>query len=72
MSPEVALVLIQLTDLNHSKVDVNVAEIVSLRDATDSGLLAEGAKCIVNTADGKHFTVIETCEEIRRLIVEAD
>lgn len=72
MSPEVAVVLITLTDLAHRRVDLNVTDIVSLRDATDDALVGEGAKCVVNTVDGKHVIVIETCEIVRRLITEVE
>ena len=72
MSPAIAVVLIQLTDLGHHRVDMNVSEIVSLRDVTDGQLLADGAKCTVITVDGRFIAVVETCEQIRLLILEAN
>jgi len=68
---KMALVLILLHGPDGHEVRINPAEITSLRNpaAASDGLLHEKVKCVVATADGKYVSVVETCEEIQRLLL---
>jgi len=49
-----------------SEIDVNPAEIVSLRNsASDEDTFHAGAMCVVKTVDGSFFGVRESCGEVR-------
>ena len=61
-----ALLLLRLTGVDGSEIDVNPAEIVSLRNsASDEDTFHAGAMCVVKTVDGSFFGVRESCEAIR-------
>jgi hypothetical protein len=68
MRPGAALVLtlIQLTAADGSEVDVNPAEVVTLRVSTeDRDTFHENVHCVIKTVDGAAIGVRETCAEIR-------
>ena len=52
---------------------VNPALVTSWRGANRRAahLFAGGVQCLVNMADGKFVTVVETCDEVRKLIEDA-
>jgi uncharacterized protein YlzI (FlbEa/FlbD family) len=62
--------LILLHSVSGIAIEVNPKHITHLRNPDTSNLFVEGAKCLVNMADGKYITVKETCTEVRRLIEE--
>jgi hypothetical protein len=68
MNVFVILIILHLVD--GGQVVVNVEEITSLRQSKEEGSkhFTEKAKCLINLADGKFVTVIETCEEVRKQI----
>ena len=35
-------------------------------------LFVEGVRCMVNTSDGKFIAVVETCNQVRKLINDAN
>lgn len=71
MDPEAILLMIQLTDLKHVRIDMNVRAIIALKDQTDAPHLGEGARCTIRTFDGKALAVLETCDEVRKRIAAA-
>jgi hypothetical protein len=75
MSLIVALALVTLTGPDGQKIDVNPAEVVTVREPRASILehIAPGTKCLLHMADGKMVMVVETCDEVRlRLLDERD
>jgi len=50
-------------------VEVNTEAVTHLRNPEPSNpSFAKGLNCMVNLSDGKFVTVIETCQEVRRLM----
>jgi hypothetical protein len=64
------IVLIELTDPDHDRLEMNAVEFIKLHDITDKEIHAEGTKCLINTADGKSIAVLESCSEVHRLIID--
>jgi hypothetical protein len=65
---EILFRLIVLHGPGGQVIQVNPDAIVSMRvPRGDEGHLQAGAKCIVNTADGKFSAVIETCQAVREM-----
>jgi hypothetical protein len=60
--------LILLHGLHGSEIYINTEEIVAIRSPAQQSLIKEGFRCFIATADGKFVNVIETCEEVSRLI----
>ena len=67
----VALVLLHRAD--GGAVQVAVGQVTSLHTAARSGpkVIASGARCVIWLTDGKLLSVIESCEQVRRLLEEA-
>jgi hypothetical protein len=66
---QVAITLIEVTGLDHETIDVNPAEIVDLRSPrTHNRILPPKANCALQMTDGKHITVLETCDQVRQRI----
>ena len=65
-----ASALIALHTPAHVRVDLNPAQIVLLREASDTpeSLLAPVANCVIATVDGKFISVVEHCDEVRALL----
>lgn len=61
--------LLTLHTVSGTAVEVNTELITHLRNP-EPGMksFVEGAKCMINMADGKFVTVIETCDAVRRAI----
>jgi hypothetical protein len=71
----VAVRLIVLHSGSGAEVDINPDGITSLRAESRKGedrYFAEGTACMINTSDGKFVTVVETCEQVRKMIEEVD
>jgi hypothetical protein len=63
--------LIQLHALDGSLIEVNPDAIASLRGrSTHDGHLHKDVNCLVNTTDGLHISVKETCGEVLREIAK--
>lgn len=71
MTP-VAQVLLVLHSLSGAVIEVNPSQITHLRnpELTKDHSFTDKARCMVNMADGKYITVLETCEYVRRAIEE--
>lgn len=64
-----AVVLILLHGPQHD-IYVNPQSVTTMRAAPggdDNRLVTGYVRCVLNTGDGKFISVIETCEEVRRL-----
>lgn len=60
--------LIVLHSPDGREIDVSIDEITSLQCKLPNirnQLFAEGVNAVINTTDGKHVSVRETCEEIK-------
>jgi hypothetical protein len=68
MDPAIALVLITLTGPDGQHVEINPAEIISIREPRGTDHFAKGTHCLITTTDGKYATVLETCERVIELI----
>jgi hypothetical protein len=70
---QLAVTLVELTGLDHESIAVNPASIVALRTPREHNrVLTPGAACAVQTNDGKHIAVLETCEQVRQRIDAAE
>ena len=65
--------LIQLHGPGGHEIDVNPHEVSSLRDPriASEGHFAKGTKCLVFMSNGKGLAVSEECEEVKKMIEEA-
>jgi hypothetical protein len=56
------------------EIDINPAEITSLREAKPDNAsdkeFAPGVRCMINLSDGKYVAVIETCQDIRAILAD--
>jgi hypothetical protein len=70
----IATALVQLTGPGGQIIDVNPAEIVSLREPQQTGYhhFENNVHCVINTVDGKFIAVIETCDIVRQKINEEE
>jgi hypothetical protein len=69
----VILYLIRLHTPEGKEISVNSAGIVTLREPrTGEEHFPKGARCVINMSDGKFNLVVEDCQEVRRLIEEAE
>jgi len=68
----VVIELLVLHNPEGREIDINPAEITSLRetapDDTPGKDLAPGIRCVVGLTDGKYASVVETCQSIRKSI----
>jgi uncharacterized protein YlzI (FlbEa/FlbD family) len=70
---QLAVNLIELTGLDDEPIAINPAEIVALRSPRRGDhLMTPDAACAVQTVDGKHIAVRETCPEVRKRIDAAE
>lgn len=68
MIPAVLFVLIELHTVDGAVIQVAPQSIVSMHGRRSGQLFHEGAKCLLNLADGKFIVVKETCDEVTKLI----
>jgi len=71
----IILKLIVLHAPDGDEIDVNPEQITAIRDKKseeDNKFVVGTVNCILNTSDGKFVSVVESCEEVRRLIREAE
>ena len=64
----VAVALVQLTGPDSQRIDVNPAEVTSVREprGVDAGHWAKGTRCLVVMASGKFIAVAEDCASVRQ------
>lgn len=60
--------LVAIMGTDNQVVWVNPQQVISIREprGINQGHWAQGTKCLVLTVDGKFFTTIEPCEQIRK------
>lgn len=63
------LVFVLLHGPNGHEIVLNSRMVTSMHAGPGAGnqLVTEDARCIINTADGKFVSVIETCDIVREL-----
>jgi hypothetical protein len=66
----IATVLITLTGPGGQVIEINPAEIVSLREPRGDGHLDKDVHCLIHTTDGKFIAVKETCVIVHERIEE--
>jgi hypothetical protein len=68
-----ALVLVLLHRADGGPVHVAPSQITSLHDRPEIGVrvVNRAAKCVIWLADGKVLAVLEPCDVVRKLFVEA-
>jgi hypothetical protein len=67
----IQLTLITVHGLDKQPVEINPHGIVAMRGPREAGEakhLGPGAQCVIYTSDGKFIAVIETCEQVRKLV----
>lgn len=65
------VLLILLHGLDGHDIMVNPIQVTSMHaqlEGKPNEHVAEGAKCLINTTDGKFVSVIETCDKVRELL----
>jgi hypothetical protein len=61
----ILVMLIELHAVDGSLIEVNPQTIASLRGRSpNDGHFAKGVNCLINTTDGLHLSVRETCSQI--------
>ena len=66
-----ALILIVLTGPDGQHIELNPKEIVSIREPrTTEDHFPKGARCLINTTDGKIVVVTNTCEAVHEMIAD--
>ena len=60
--------MIVLHSASGVEIDVNSREVTNLRRPETGSNFSKNVKCQVNFTDGKFITVIETCDEVRRIM----
>jgi hypothetical protein len=71
----VVAVLIALHGPDGHDITVNMEEITSVHcryQGSKSGSFAPGANAIINMTDGKFVSIRETCEELKKILTEAE
>jgi hypothetical protein len=64
---QLAVELVELTGLDGELIAINPASVVTLRaPRKHDHLLPASASCAVQTSDGKHISVRETCKQVRQ------
>jgi hypothetical protein len=64
----VVLRLILLTGPDNQAIELNIDEVVSVRQPRSTDHFASGTRCIINTTDGKFVLVQELCSSVLRFI----
>jgi hypothetical protein len=65
------VIFIMLHSASGVGIGVNASEITNLRSPEPGGTtFSKKVKCQVNLTDGKYVSVLETCDEVRRIIQE--
>jgi hypothetical protein len=70
-----ALHLIRLTGPDGQHIEINPSEIVSIRTPRheeQKGHFHERVRCLIFTGDGKFTAVIEDCDTVSRLLLQAE
>jgi hypothetical protein len=69
---KLALVLLILHTVDGRDIDVNPAQITSMREAKDDDApnraFTGKVNCMIALTDGKFVTVIEECETVRKMV----
>ena len=67
----VAIALVQFTGASGQRIDINAAEVTSVREPHDftAGHFAEGTHCLIGMTNGKFIGVMENCDQVRRALV---
>jgi hypothetical protein len=68
MITEIVLRLILLTGPDNQPIQLNIDEVVSVRQPRSADHFAVGARCIINTTDGKFVLVQELCSSVLRFV----
>ena len=67
-----AIILIHITGPTGNRIDVNPADIVSLRQPQIPGFYDAKVKCVIYTLDASFIGSQETCQQIRAMIIQAE
>lgn len=69
---QLAADLVELTGLEHERIEINPAEVVAVREPrAHHRVLPAKANCAVMTTDGKFISVLETCPEVTRRLEQS-
>ena len=69
MGPLVVVAIIILHTPGDHQVGINPDKIVSMREDEGRANISGHVKCLINTNDGKFIGVVESCEEVRSLMM---
>jgi hypothetical protein len=67
----IALQLITLTGPDRQVILLNVDTIATVRTVRGTDHFADGINCLIFTTDGKNINVIETCDQVKRMMEQA-
>ncbi|WP_028164109.1 hypothetical protein [Bradyrhizobium elkanii] len=71
----IVLRLVLLHGPDGHEIALNPEQITTMRAALPSGqnkYLTGDARCMISTSDGKFVSVVETCDQVRQLIEDAE
>jgi hypothetical protein len=68
----IALRLVAFTGPDHQAVEVNPQEVASIRQPRGSDHFSSETHCVIYTTDGKFISVVETCEQVRARLEQAE
>lgn len=75
MMLEVTSILVLLHGPDGHEILINPALVTSMhasRDGDKNEHVSEAVRCLINTADGKFASVVETCETVRELFRQSE
>lgn len=64
----VFLAMIYLTGLDGQVIELNPHSIVTLRVPRGVDHFDKDVKCLIHTSDGKTVAVVETCDQVHKLL----
>ena len=66
----VAILLVQFTGPTGQRIDVNPAEVTSIREPQPANrtYLAKGINCLIGMSNGKFIAVRDGCSEVRQAL----
>ena len=60
-----AIMLVEFTGPTGHRIDLNSAEVTSVREVQNSEHWGAGVSCVIVMTSGKWIAVAETCDEVR-------
>jgi len=66
----IALRLIEFTGPAGQAIILNPSQVVAIREARSLEHFGDEVKCVITTADGRFFGVVQSCDEVRMRLMQ--